>query len=382
MGSQEKVAQYVSETKRMGIRVLPPDINESYSDFTVVGDSIRFGLSAIKNVGTNVIESIERERKKNGKFENFVDFCERVDSTVLNKKTLESLIKSGTFDSMGLSRKYLLENYEKIIEEVLKIRRDRDLGQTSLFEVSGNEKEELILGDSFNLEDRFKEFSRKELLTFEKEMLGLYISGHPLFEYKNSLSVVTPVEALVEINDVTNVTVGGIITKVKVIYTKKDQQMCFVELEDVSDSVEVITFPSIFSKFREIIEEDKVVKIKGRLDKKEDQIKIIAAEFEEMEKDRKPDESQEEIAGINEEKRKVVFKVKKDDIDKDFINRFYNLVKKYPGFDEVEFRITHKNGKDIEKIYRLPRDCRIDLNESFEKSLREMFSDKISWDLV
>jgi DNA polymerase-3 subunit alpha len=382
MGSQEKVAQYVSETKRMGIRVLPPDINESYSDFTVVGDSIRFGLSAIKNVGNNVIESIERERKKNGKFENFVDFCERVDSTVLNKKTLESLIKSGTFDSMGLSRKYLLENYEKIIEEVLKIRRDRDIGQSSLFEVNGNEKEELILRDSFNLEDRFKEFSRKELLNFEKEMLGLYISGHPLFEYKNSLSTVTPVEALGELDDAANVTVGGIITRVKVIYTKKDQQMCFVELEDVSDSVEVITFPSIFSKFREIIEEDRVVRIKGRLDKKEDQIKIIATEFDEMEKDRKPDGSQEEIKGINEEKRKVIFKVKKDDIDKDFINRFYDLVKKYPGFYEVEFRITHKNGKDIEKIYRLPRDCRVDLNESFEKSLREMFSDKISWGVV
>ncbi|MDD3628610.1 MAG: DNA polymerase III subunit alpha [Actinomycetota bacterium] len=382
MGSQEKVAQYVSETKRMGIRVLPPDINESYSDFTVVGNSIRFGLSAIKNVGTNVIESIEKERKKNGKFKNFIDFCERVDSSVLNKKTIESLIKSGTFDSMGLSRKYLLENYEKIIEEVLKIRKDRDLGQYSLFEVNGSDKEELMPGSSFQMEDRFKEFSRKELLNFEKEMLGLYISGHPLFEYRDSLSVITPVEALGELDDGVNVTVGGIITRVKIIYTKKDQQMCFVELEDVSDSVEVITFPSVFLKFREIIEEDKVVKIKGRLDKKEDQIKLIASEFEEMLKDKKPDESQEEITGISEERRRVVFKVKKDDIDKDFINHFYDLIKKYPGTKEVEFRITGKNGKDVEKIYNLPMDYRIDLNKSLEKNLREMFSDKISWDVV
>ncbi|MDY0028077.1 MAG: OB-fold nucleic acid binding domain-containing protein, partial [Candidatus Humimicrobiaceae bacterium] len=198
----------------------------------------------------------------------------------------------------------------------------------------------------------------------------------------DSLSVITPVEALGELDDGVNVTVGGIITRVKIIYTKKDQQMCFVELEDVSDSVEVITFPSVFLKFREIIEEDKVVKIKGRLDKKEDQIKLIASEFEEMLKDKKPDESQEEITGISEERRRVVFKVKKDDIDKDFINHFYDLIKKYPGTKEVEFRITGKNGKDIEKIYNLPMDYRIDLNKSLEKNLREMFSDKISWDVV
>src|SRR4030042_3775200 len=111
----------------MGTNVLPPDINESFTDFTVVEDSIRFGLSAIKNVGTNVIECIEKVRKKSGKFKNFIDFCERVDSSVLNKKTLESLIKSGTFDSMGLSRKYLLENSERIVEEVLKIRKDSDI---------------------------------------------------------------------------------------------------------------------------------------------------------------------------------------------------------------------------------------------------------------
>jgi DNA polymerase-3 subunit alpha len=347
-----------------------------------VGNSIRFELSAIKNVGTNVIESIEKERKKNGKFKNFTDFCERVDNSVLNKKTIESLIKSGTFDSMGLSRKYLLENYETIIEEVLKIRKDRDSGQYSLFEVNGSDKEELIPGSSFHTEDRFKEFSRRDLLNFEKEMLGLYISGHPLFEYKDSLSVITPIGALEEFDDGANVTIGGIITRVKVIYTKKDQQMCFVELEDVSDSVEIITFPSVFLKFKEIIEEDKVVKIKGRLDKKEDQIKLIASEFEEMLKDKKSDDSQEKIEGISEEERRVVFKVRKDDIDKDFINHFYELIKKHPGFKEVEFRITGKNGRDIVKVYKLPRDYRIDLNESLEKNLREMFSDKISWDVV
>src|SRR4030043_1721506 len=312
MGSQEKVAQYVNETRRMGIRVLPPDINESFTDFTVVEESIRFGLSAVKNVGTNVIECIEKVRKKGGKFKNFINFCERVDSSVLNKKTLESLIKSGTFDSMGLSRKYLLENYGVILEEVLKIRKDRDIGQYSLFEVNGSQKKEVLPDGSYPPERKFREFSKKELLDFEKEMLGLYISGHPLFEYEDSLSRLTPIEVLGSLEDAANVAIGGVISRIKTVYTKKDQQMCFIELEDVSDSVEVIVFPSIFIKFREIIAEDKIVKIKGKLDKKEDQLKIIANEFEEMEKDKKVDKSQKELIG--EKSRKVVFKMNKNNM--------------------------------------------------------------------
>ena len=211
-------------------------------------------------------------------------------------------------------------------------------------------------------------------------MLGLYISGHPLFEYEDSLSRLTPVEVLGSLEDAANVAIGGVISRIKTVYTKKDQQMCFIELEDVSDSVEVIVFPSIFIKFREIIAEDKIVKIKGKLDKKEDQLKIIANEFEEMEKDKKVDKSQKEL--ISETNKKVVFKMKRDDMDKDFINRFYDLLKKFPGFNEVEFRITDKDGEDIERTYKLPLGYRIDLNESLEKSLREMFSDKINWDIV
>ncbi len=380
MGSQEKVAQYVNETRRMGIRVLPPDINESFTDFTVVEDSIRFGLSAIKNVGTNVIESIEKERKKDGKFKNFIDFCERVDSSVLNKKTIESLVKSGTFDSLGLSRKYLLENYESIIEEILKIRKDRDIGQYSLFEVNGNEKKEILLNGSYQLEEKFREFSKKELLNFEKEMLGLYISGHPLFEYEDSLSKLTPIEALDGLEDKTSIAVGGIVSRMKIIYTKKDQQMCFMDLEDVTDSIEVIVFPSILTRYREIVSEDKIVKIKGKLDKKEDQLKIIANEFEELEKDKKLYKSQNEL--ISEKIGRIVFTVKKSDMSRSFINQFYDVLKKYPGFNEVEFKVTDKNGKNVEKIYRLPSNCRIDFNQALEENLRETFTDKINWDIV
>ncbi len=377
MGSQEKVAQYVNETRRMGISVLPPDINESFTDFTVVGDSIRFGLSAIKNVGTNVIESIEEERKKSGKFNNFIDFCERVGGSVLNKKTIESLIKSGTFDSLGLSRKYLLGNYERMIEEVLKIRKNRDIGQYSLFEVNGSEKKEILLNGANHLEEKYKEFSKKELLNFEKEMLGLYISGHPLFEYGESLSRLTPIEVLSDMEDKVNVSVGGVISRIKIVYTKKDQQMCFLDLEDFNDNVEVIVFPSVLERSREIIIEERIVRVKGKLDKKEDQLKIIANEFDELEKDVKANKNQKELIGDKSER--VVFTIKRCEMDKDMVNRLYDIIKRYPGYSEVEFKIVGENGKAVEKIFRLPPDYKINLDAGLEDNLREVFGDKIKW---
>ncbi|MBM3706830.1 MAG: DNA polymerase III subunit alpha, partial [Actinobacteria bacterium] len=162
MGSQEKVAQYINEARRMGIMVLPPDINESYADFTVVGNSIRFGLSAIKNVGLNVISSIAQERK-NGRFNSFEDFCSRVSSSVLNKKTIESLIKAGVFDSLNQSRKYLFENSERITEEAAKVKRSKESGQFSLFDESEVFQEDVISGsilykEGGQAEDIFNEF--------------------------------------------------------------------------------------------------------------------------------------------------------------------------------------------------------------------------------
>ncbi len=380
MGSQEKVAQYVNEARRMGITVLPPDINGSYSDFTVVGKSIRFGLSAIKNVGTNVIECIEKERNNDGKFKGFIDFCRRVNSSVLNKKTIEGLIKSGTFDSTGQSRKYLLENFEKIIEETLKIRRDRDIGQFSLFDTGDSESEKILLNGVYYNEKQFDEFSKKELLNYEKETLGLYISGHPLFEYKDTFSRLTPVESLSSVEDKSIIAVGGIITKVKTIFTKRGQQMCFVDVEDINDSVEVIVFPSIMDKYRGIIAEDRIVKIKGKLDKKEDQIKIIASEIEKLEKNNAANKDQSELIG--DRASKVIFTVKKEDLDEDFINRFYDILKKYPGFNEIEFKVTGKNGRDIKRVYKLPSNFRINLSSHLEQDLKKIFQDKINWNRI
>jgi len=374
MGNQDKVAQYVHDTRRMGIVVLPPDINESFSDFTVVGDSIRFGLSAIKNVGINVIESIQDKRKESGKFKDFIDFCERVDSIVLNKKTLESLIKSGTFDSLGKSRKFLFNNFEKITEEILKVRKDRDRGQFSLFDSGGAGQENMMFNGIMESSAQDEEYPSKQLLNFEKEMLGLYISGHPLLDYEETLEELDSIIGLADHEDKSPVTVGGIISGVKTIYTKKDQQMCFVDLEDIEGSLEIIVFPNVLEKYREFIAEDQIVKMKGKLDKKEDQVKLLANEISQLKKDEGG--PGEKTAG---KKKKIVFSINKKDLGREVINDFYNIVRKNPGGHMIEFRVIPEGSTGPGKKYELPPGFSIAGNTGLLKDIENAFGGKMTW---
>ena len=363
MGNQDKVAQYVHDTRRMGITVLPPDINESFSDFTVVEDSIRFGLSAIKNVGTNVIESIEKERKNNGKFTDFIDFCERVETTVLNRKTLESLIKSGTFDSLDQSRKFLFENFEKITEEILKVRKERDKGQFSLFDDDEGQQEKMMFNGIMDKRNQKEEYRPKQLLNYEKEMLGLYISGHPLSEYEDILKGLTPISKLPDIEDKATVTIGGIITNIKNIYTKRDQQMCFIDFEDIENNLEVIVFPTVLEKYREFIVEDRIIKMKGKIDKKEDQIKLLANEFSELKKD--------------DSKNKIIFRIRKKDMDIEFINHFYKILKDNPGRCMVEFKVVNGNDQKPERTYSLPEDFKVKPGDKLFSEIKKDFAGKV-----
>lgn len=269
MGSQEKVSQYINECKRMEIKVLPPDINDSFSDFKVVGNSIRFGLSAIKNVGLNVIEDIQGERKKNGLFKDFYDFCLRIDNNVLNKKTLESLIKGGAFDSLKHTRKFLMDNYEQVVEKAQKIKKDRIAGQFSLFDESPQEETDNGSSEFSDIIESNEEYDASDILNFEKEMLGLYISSHPLEDYEEALNHLQTIASLAEEKDNSVQTIGGIITKIKTIYTKKNQLMHFVTFEDKTGSLELVIFPKIAEEYKDIIAEDNILKITGKLDKKE-----------------------------------------------------------------------------------------------------------------
>ena len=297
LGNTEKIAQYVSEAKKMNIEVLPPDINESESRFSVKNNKIRFGLTAIKNVGDNAVNSIIDERNKKGRFASFADFCRRVGGLDVNKRCVESLIKSGVFDSMQIKRSVLMSVYEKMMDSVEQIRKRNMEGQMSIFDMTQSIEQRIEIEESY---PDIKEFPKKMLLAMEKEMLGLYVSGHPLDDYRElieslatiksvdlSASKVNEDESVQDYNSQTavddgmHVTIAGIVSDKKVKTTKTNKVMAFINIEDLWGNIEVIIFPSTLSKYSSILYEDNIVVIKGRLSiKEEEQPKIICEEAE------------------------------------------------------------------------------------------------------
>jgi DNA polymerase-3 subunit alpha len=270
---KDRTAIYLNECRLMGVDVLVPDVNESYVDFTVVDGTIRFGLSAVRNVGEAVVEKIVESRDT--PFADFVDFVERVDLDVLNRRTLESMIKAGTFDGLGLPRKGLLERFEEITEAITMRRRNEEAGQFSLFGSvePASENGNWDIGDS--------EWSKEVKLAFEKEMLGLYVSDHPLLAVASSLKAAGAVSIpnLLEMSDGASVTVGGLITAVNRKYTKNGDLMMFCQVEDLEGSVEAACFTRTVAEFAQLITEDAIVLMKGRLDHRGDDVKLIVREI-------------------------------------------------------------------------------------------------------
>lgn len=299
MGTSEKVAHYIAFAESLGIQVLPPDINESYSKFTVKGDKIRFGLAAIKNVGFNVVETIVESRNKKGSFESLMDFINKIDLSSVNKRAIESLIKAGALDGFNIYRSKLLAVYEKLMDGVANEKKRNIDGQISLFGI----EEEVELPE-INYPN-IKEFAKKNLLSMEKEMTGLYLSGHPLDEYIDSLKVQTSTnmekiyksyEIIKEnfnpsdlpediIHDEERVIIGGIIAEYNQKITRNNTMMAFLKLEDLTGIIEVIVFPKTLDKVRENLKEDALVVIKGRVSIKEDELpKLICESIEPLEK--------------------------------------------------------------------------------------------------
>ena len=280
MSSSEKVALYIADCRRQGIEILPPDVNESDVNFTVVGEKrIRFGLAAVKNVGRAAIETIIATREKEGKFTGLQDFCNKVDLRTCNRKVVESLIKSGAFDSLGGLRSQYLNIMDEALNKGHQLQKDRLNGQISMFSYLGDTASHASVSDDL---PPIPEFSPKEKLLLEKEMVGLYISGHPLNQYSlimENLRGVVSVAELSEVGDRRSVAVAGMISAVRIIYTKKGRPMSFLKLEDLTGEVEVVVFSDVHEKYQQDLQEDRVVLIRGNTDYKEEEVKIICKDI-------------------------------------------------------------------------------------------------------
>jgi DNA polymerase-3 subunit alpha len=283
--SLEKAAVYLNECRTMGIQVLVPDVNRSASSFEPARledgtEVIPFGLSAVRNVGEALVAKIVEEREANGPFADFYEFCERVDLGVLNKKTLESLIKAGGFDSVGHPRRGLLAVFEQIVDNTISRRKERDQGVMSLFDDGPSD----ATGGGFDERAKIPDlhFDKKEQLAFEKEMLGLYVSDHPLMGAEAALRRkcdLTIVE-LAELDDGAMRTIGGVVNGLQRKWTKKGDLMAVFTLEDLQTSIEVMVFPKTMSDIGHLLADDAVLIVKGRVDKRDDQPKFIAMDVE------------------------------------------------------------------------------------------------------
>ena len=273
---------YLHMARKMKIPVLLPDVNSSDMDFTPVGDSIRFGLSAVRGVGEAVVEKIVEARKEKGEFESFYDFCRKVDYTCLNKKTVESLIKAGAFESLGHTRKGLLDSFECICSEVMTARRLSAQGQDSLFGSGSG-----IAGDAHNETPiALDEHSKEIVLAQEKEALGLYVSDHPLLGIEGLLSRMcdAPIAALSKRPAGDIVAIGGLVSAIRKKVTKRGDLMLLMDVEDLSGaSVEVVVFARTYQQFAAILRPDAILVIKGRVDRdaRDDSVKMMAMEIHE-----------------------------------------------------------------------------------------------------
>ena len=307
LGNLDKVPEYIEECKKLGIEILKPDINKSSSKFTVEFDNnpeekvkmgkIRFGLGSIKNVGLPSIDSIIKERNSSGKFVSFTDFCERISGEAVNKKCIESLIKAGTFDEFKENRATLLASFEGITDVVQSYNKKGINGQVTMFDLGNSEDNKI----KYHFVEK-EEMSEKEKLAMEKEMLGVYISGHPLAKIKDQIIKCTNISSKemkeidaqnnsedendnkvnenVQYIDGQEVTIAGIVTSVKKKYTKNNKIMAFVRIEDLNGSAEIIVFEPTYLKAQDKIIEDNIIIIKGRLSiREDDETKIVAQDI-------------------------------------------------------------------------------------------------------
>ena len=356
-----KITEYINTCRSMGIAILQPDINEGESGFSVSGNAIRYGLSAIKSLGKNVIDAMIEERNAHGKYKNLKDFMERLTSKEINKRTIENLIKAGALDSLGATRRQLMMVYAYVLDEVNREKKENISGQMSLFDFfSEEEKKEYEI----QYPD-VGEFETSQKLAFEKEVLGIYVSGHPLQDYITSMekqitAKTTDFEpdeesGLAVVKDGRNYIVGGLISNVTVKLTKTNQNMAFLTLEDLYGTVEVILFPRDYQKYRDLLVMDTGVYVKGRASVSEETGKLVAETVISM--DAIPKEIWIQVPNIG------CFQEKQD--------MLYNVIRRFPGDQQI---IIYS--REEKAVKRLPSYENVSGDAVVLEELKQLFDEK------
>jgi DNA polymerase-3 subunit alpha len=329
---KDKSAVYLAECRRMGIKVLPPDVNASNARFAAVGTDIRFGLAAVRNVGGNVVESIRRCRKEKGAYTDFYDYLRKVDAVACNKKTVDALIRSGAFDSLGHSRKGLLAVHADAIDSFLVTKRNEANGQFDLFggalEAEGGGPIEVTPPIPTD------EWDKSDLLAFEREMLGLYVSDHPLLGVEHVLrgAADMSIAALSEEGSVPDgqvVTLAGILSGVQRRITKQGRAWASASLEDLGGAVEVLFFPNTYEVVGQYIAEDAIVVVKGRVDRRDDQPRLMAMDM-----------SIPEITAADEVKP-IVLALPPSRCTPPLVERLREVLTSHPGSAEVHVKLVN-----------------------------------------
>jgi DNA polymerase-3 subunit alpha len=337
---KDKMAIYLNECRRMKIQVLPPDVNESAFNFTPVGRDVRFGLSAIRNVGGNVVDGIIAAREEKGRYVDFNDFLEKVPAQVCNKRVIESLVKAGAFDDMKHKRRALVAIHEQAVDQFVDIKRNEAIGQDSLF---GGLDEESGGGFGFSVAlPDIDEWDKMTLLGHERDMLGLYVSDHPLLGLEHILSNGTDCtigQLLLdeERPDGATVTISGLVTSLQRKITKRGDAWAMVTLEDLEGALDVLLFPSAYQLASTLLTEDAIITVKGRLSRSKDQPELHGQEVS------LPDLSDGPSGP-------VVISMPSTRCTPPVVEQLKDVLGSHPGVTEVRLRLMTKNSTTVMKL--------------------------------
>jgi len=364
MGNQDKTIKNLAECRDMGIDILPPDVNESQADFSVVGGKIRFGLAAVKNVGTKAVDSVIEERRERGPFRDLLDFCRRIDASKVNRRVMEGLIQCGAFDFTGVNRARLFES----LEDALRLcGANHDPNQLSMFGAVQEPENSFGLFEMPEVED----WDEKEKLRREKEALGFYITGHPLAHYRRHIRRLASCEIqdLPSQRDNSQVKVAGVVEECRIKRTKRGDRMAIVNLEDLTGSTEVVVFPDVFTRASPYLKDDSPLLVTGTAELAESSAKIIAQEIVTLDSVR-----QNAVDSIE-------LRLEEDKISREMLEDLQDIILRYPGQCRLLFQVDTLEGKQLvisahERFKVLPcPECIQEIESLVGKRVRDLIAE-------